>query len=416
MFPIMRQGLRLAIYNILFSCLGLAVIVLAGEAYFRLTMPFLTSSHPAVAGRFVPEVGLLWQPHIVVRHTNKLDFWTVTRSNSWGFLDREPVNPAAAASGCHIAVVGDSFVEAREVPLSDKLHLQLEQLAAEELPELGVTTSAFGRATTAQANQLAFYDAYARQLRPKLVVLVFYSNDFGGNSPVISALRWNWNPDNPPWTYLEISPDGETALRRARPEFAVPLTSRSPLFRLNNFLAAHSYFYGWLEAKLRASGRAAVSNPRPVGTRARAISQLPGYRHILEGWKPTSIGRMNELLLSEAPPPLFREALDLTALALAQFKERTERDGASLVILSSDPMGGGNTSYSILLQDMADVLGIPVINQHDYILNQGGRPEDAHFAHDGHWNATGHQWAASALLEHLKANPAICHDRAEPGR
>ncbi len=61
-----------------------------------------------------------------------------------------------------------------------------------------------------------------------------------------------------------------------------------------------------------------------------------------------------------------------------------------------------------LMNEMAAVRGIPVIDQFDYILGQGGRGEYAQFAHDSHWNAAGHQWAAEALLEYLKQNPEIC--------
>ena len=403
-----RRILLLAGWNLLFAGVGLALIVLAGEVYLRLKVPFPNSSHPAAAGRFVPEVGLLWQPHRAVRHTNRLDFWTITRSNSLGFLDREPISPEQAAAGCHIAVIGDSFVEAREVPNADKFQTRLEEMAAEKLPELNLTTAAFGRATTAQANQLAFYDAYARKLRPKLVVLVFYPNDFGGNSPIISALRWNWNPDRPPWAYLEKSPGGEWHLRPPHPEFAVALTPRSPLFRFNNFLTGSSYFYGWLEAKAKAGTRSFVVNPRPVAPRVEKLSRHPGYQHILEGWQPSTIGSMNELLLAADPPPIFREALELTAQALREFKERTERDGAALVLLSTHWMGGPDTRYSQLLQQRAAAAEIPVINQYNYIQSRGGREADAHFAHDGHWNPAGHQWAAEALLKYINANPEIC--------
>ena len=39
--------------------------------------------------------------------------------------------------------------------------------------------------------------------------------------------------------------------------------------------------------------------------------------------------------------------------------------------------------------------------------------EDAHFQHDSHWNAAGHQWASEALLEYLKQNQEIC-DTIDP--
>ena len=57
---------------------------------------------------------------------------------------------------------------------------------------------------------------------------------------------------------------------------------------------------------------------------------------------------------------------------------------------------------------MAQARDIPIINQYDYIVGRGNAVADAHWAHDAHWNPTGHQWAAEALLEYLKRNQAVC--------
>ena len=79
---------------------------------------------------------------------------------------------------CHVSVIGDSFVDAMQVPVAAKVHVRLEALAARRLPRLDVTTSAFGMFDTGQIAQLPFYDTYARRLHPKLLVLVFFHNDF----------------------------------------------------------------------------------------------------------------------------------------------------------------------------------------------------------------------------------------------
>ena len=142
-----RRALRLAGWNALLIIAGLALIGLAGEAWLRSTMPFVASHAPTV---FVPDVGMLRRPHTEIRWTNGLDFWTVSRTNHLGFLDREPPNPEQAAESCHITMIGDSFVEAKDVPIADKFHVRLEEMAARELPRLDVTTSAFGMGGTGQ--------------------------------------------------------------------------------------------------------------------------------------------------------------------------------------------------------------------------------------------------------------------------
>ena len=125
------RALRRVAWNASLLLAGLALIGLAGEAWLRLTTPFVGRHYPK---QFVPGVGVLGKPDSEVRWTNGLDYWTVSRTNSLGFLDREPLDPERAAASCHVAVIGASFVEAKEVAVADKFHVVLEALAGRELP------------------------------------------------------------------------------------------------------------------------------------------------------------------------------------------------------------------------------------------------------------------------------------------
>ena len=108
----LRRALRLAGWPALLLILGLASIAVVAETALRLSKPFMTKHAPTA---FVPGVGLLLKPNAEIRDTNGLDFWTVSRANSLGFLDREPPSPQQAARSCHITIIGDSFVEASQV-------------------------------------------------------------------------------------------------------------------------------------------------------------------------------------------------------------------------------------------------------------------------------------------------------------
>ena len=413
---------RIAGWNAVLILGGLALIALAGEAWLRLTAPpFEGRSAPS---RFVPGVGVLYEPHAEVRHTNGSDYWTIQRANSLGFLDREPPGPARAAASCHVAVFGDSYVDAREVPVTDKLHVRLEALAAAALPELDVTASAWGRQGTGQANQLPYYDEYARALRPNLLALVFFHNDFSDHSRAGQAIRWGWNPDRAPFALPERAEDGSVRLRPPDPgwaEHAMPWlrTVRQPglaaLPAPNRIEAAARALTGrsrlarWLGARLRApfpDWRA----PR-LPQRAEQLAERPGYGWILDGWEPTNHGPdMDALYLAEDPPPLFAEALEFTAWTLAEFKRRADRDGAAIVILATHENGGADSRTNAVLRGMAGPLGIPVIDQHDWIVSRGGRIEDAEWPNDHHWSPQGHQWAAEALLGWLRRHPEVCED------
>ena len=407
-----RRALRLVGWNALFLVAGLALIGVVGEMYFRLRTPFVENDHPYA---WSPTVGWTYQPNAEVRHTNGLDFWTESRTNSLGFVDRQPIGIERAAASCHIAMIGDSVVEALQVPIADKFQVLLEELAAEELRYLDITTSAFGFPGTGQVNQLAYYDEFARYLRPALLVLVFVNNDFADNAPILKGLRQGVDPDRlrnvsatrgadgtitlrPPHPY---SPESRLAVPSGHPRAADRLTGVSPLAK-------------WLDAKRRASFPD-DTDPELIARVALLSRRSPRYAALLDGWRPTTREGMDEPFLHmQDLPPVYEDALDFTGFALDRFRERADRDGAALVILSTHHMGTRGHLGFDRLATLAESRGIPIINQYDYITRQGARPRDATWAHDGHWNAAGHRWAAEALFEYLKRNQAICTTRKRP--
>ena len=348
-----------------------------GEIWGRYTMPFL---RPSVPMEFVPKVGRLLKPNAEIRWTNNLDFWTVSRTNSLGFLDREPPSPERAAASCHISVIGDSFVEAKEVSIADKFHVLLEASAVRQLSHLNITTSAFGRGGTGQIEQLPYYDTFVRSLSPKKIVLVFVHNDFRENLFAHDGIT-------PP--LQEMS----TAFKTVPPHRSgLPSVSARPY---KNWLIQRLYFRRWLQAKYQA-----LSGPS-IQDNLRALAELPTRR-------PPTWAHLMKDRASKKRLPAFQEAVDVTAFALDQFKDCIERDGGSLVILSTHTMGTRGSVLFDVLSALAEARGIPVIDQYDYILRQGGKIEEAHWAHDQHWNPTGHRWAAEALLEYLQQHLEVC--------
>ena len=417
----LRRVLRLIGWNVLLLIAVLALIELAWEAWRRATVPFVSRHAPTV---FVPGVGVMLPPDAEIRWTNGLDYWTVSRTNRLGFLDREPPSPEQAAEGCHIVMIGDSFVEAREVPIPEKLHVRLEELAARTLPALDVTTSAFAMSSTGQINQLAFYDEYARPLRPKLVVLVFVPNDYVDNFPLWTSLRNGWDPEHLPFVSAARAEDGGFRLRPPDPDWRRfvldPPATPQPQWRafVERALRA-SGFLSWLHAVWRRSTLSDLFRERRIHPRAAArprrmelLSRHPAYAPLFERL-PMSRGAVRSpslraLFAERNSSPFYTEALAFTTFALDEFKKRTERDGAALVILAPHPMSNYGGGVLARLNETAAERGIPVIDQSDYIRRQGAELRDAHWPHDGHWNPTGHQWAAEALLEYLKRNRDVC--------
>ena len=407
-------------WHALLLIVGAVLIAIVGEAWLRRPMPFTTSNTREVR-EFVPKVGILLKPDTEVRATNRLDFWTVSRTNSLGFLDREPPNPERAASSCHVAVIGDSFVNAKEVPIEDKFHVRLEELAARELPHLDVTTSAFGQDDTGQVHQLPFYDEYVRLLRPKLLVLVFALNDLDDNSPIWVLSKF-YDLEHLPYASAERGPDGKMKLRPPDPDyrnFRFRMPKRPEPQSWMGKTIEVSWFARWLAAKKYAFLPSRPSRGHVVVEKAKLSKVDPRYAELIAGWRlparererwtPPGFVRLDLPTFAEADlPPVLEDALDYTAFGLGQFKERAMRDGAGLVILASHGMKTFGPRLFDRMSELAAASDIPVIDQADYILRQGAELEDAQWRHDVHWNAAGHGWAAGALLEYLKRRPEVC--------
>ena len=388
---------------------ALFLIAIAGEAYFRLTKPFINIHIPF---QFVDGVGLVREPNAELRFADWYDdLYVTSRTNSQGFLDREPVSPERAAEGCHIAFIGDSFVEAQQVPIADKFHVRLEEMAARELPHLDITTQAYGIGGTGQINQLPYYDEYARHMSPKLVMLVFYLNDFLNNSSALQALDYGADPDRMPFMSVQRDAYGNVELRPPDAEYERFLLPRLPTpwhESAWNRLIGVSYFAAWLNTKNIWDDS---SNPSQVTEWANMIAERPCCASILDGWQPGN----SYLLALGAPfreehlPPFLEEALKCTDFGMDQFKRRTDRDDANLAILAATRrMGTRGDPQFDRLNAIAEARAIPVISDYDYIVSQGYDVYNSLYRSNFHWTPTGHQWAAEAVLEWLKGNQDVC--------
>lgn len=382
--------------NLLFLLAGAGVIGLAGEAWFRRSAPFVANRLPF---RFVPEVGVLFEPHREVRWTNGSDFRTISKTNRLGFLDREPVVPRRAASSCHIALLGDSFVAGLEVAVREKVQVALEALAARERPELDITTSGFGVRGIGQVQQIPIYDAFVRPMRPKVMVLMASGNDWWDNSPVLGEI---WNARRVRlYAKIERGADGRIGLRLpdesspAVREWAREARRRRSGWRA--WLRGNSFLWGRLERLrlvhvLEGRLRQQRNNWRRLSGQ---VASFADWRPPRLRWPPVRI------LLA----PMYAETVELAAFALDEFTRRAVRDGLRLALfmIHRDPS----------LRLAAEERGIPVVDLDEYIRARGSGGGLA-FPHDAHWSPKGHRWAAEALWKYLREHPSLC-DRAETG-
>lgn len=409
-----RRATRVTAWNVLFLLAGLALVVVVGEVWIRSIQPAVEKqpfTENTVLWDFSPRVGSRLKPNSEVRFTNGRDFWTVTRINSLGFPDREPIDGKRAAESCHVAVIGDSIVEGLQVSIDEKLHIQLEELAARRLPDLDVTASAWGLMGTGQIAQTAFYDEFVRRMNPNLLVLVFVPNDFIDNVPLLNAINTGYDPDRLPQRSAERDKDGFMVMRppggESRPH-KLPPPPLPPERRAKWPLR----FLNWLESL--ASVRSEGDRFSTFAHRSGVLAERPRYAPILaDGPMP----RDAYALVKKASPRVREYALEYTSFGLDRFKERADRDGVHLVILSIQQMrerqSRGASPLFDALRALARTRGVPVIDQYDHAIRQGVEIFDLRWKHDGHWNPLGHRLAAEALVEWLAGNRRVCDDGDE---
>ena len=424
-----KSFVRVAGWNLLFLLAGLGAIFAAGEVFLR----FGGESPPEIQATWVvhPRAGLTLKPNSEHLFTGDGGWRMHTRVNSLGFLAPEPVDRRRAKESCHVAVIGDSFVQGSRVSEAEKLPMQLEELTAGAAPELDVTASGWGIARTGQVAQLGYYDEFARHMSSKLVVLVFTDNDYRDNVPILMAFVTGEDPDRMSSVTAERGEDGAMTLRPPERESWLhrlprPPSPPPPPARLSTRAAANpisaSFAARWLDVALVEFLRAREGKlPRPVwlGSWRERLDLRPGWIELLARRPlyasvladPTEVHVSSFDLMSKASPAFRGYAMEFTAFGLDQFKARADRDGAALVVLATYRVrmrDNEGAPFFSTLSAMAGERGIPVIDQHEYILRQGMDIRDVHWERDAHWNADGHRLAAEAVLEWLGENRWVC--------
>lgn len=407
--------------GIVVAVVVLLVMLGGGEVYFRIKLPFNKAYWPS---QFDERYGFNFIPRATVEWTNYQDYWTRTEANSLGFLDREPPASGDSPDTCRVVFIGDSFVEAAQVTIRDKIQMQFEEIANQASDsEQGFETVALGYSGSGQVNQLSFYDVFARSLEPDVVVLVFVNNDFGNNSTTLESIRNGWHPLHPPslffeydeqadgFTKIPIDPNWQNYLLPT-PARVTPNMAESALW-----LSNHTYLYNQMNSRFFANSPKLsmfLSGTPPIAeiykARLEEIKKIDGYSDDFGDWDPT-VTDIDNMFVKEQLPPAFEEAVVITGYALDQFKERGERDGFDLILLTTSGVStidGGKQAMFNRIYKLANERGIPVVDQYEYLVSNGFRYNDVSFPHDAHWNQLGHQTAADALWEYFEANPSIC--------
>lgn len=356
--------------RIALGCGALAASLLACEIALRLLAP-------RSIALYIPDarIGVIHEPNAVGRWISS-EYSVPIRINRVGFRDRDfdvPKPPGVL----RVAVIGDSYVEAFQVPLERTVHKVLE--ARLRKVGYGAEVAGLGVGGFGTAQELLLFRAYARALDPQVVVLLFNpGNDVHDNSRGLKR--------DPRLPYFHLEDD-----RLVESPF-----EPAPLWRarLSNRLRNLSQLYALARDATARAGRAGGGVGLP--------DEFFVYRQDPEG--------------------VWAQAWKLTEAVLAEFAADVAASGAHLVVVIVPnqiqlpgrwqeavarwpELSGPRYSPIVPVHRAREFLrsrGIPVLDLVDEfgrrVRASGERP---HFEVNGHWNDTGHRWAAEEIERFL---------------
>jgi hypothetical protein len=385
--PAARQ-LRRALGNVLLACFGIGLALCAVEAvtrHFHLFPDRFWEPDPLLGTRLIPQMEGWWTQE-------DLEYRVPVRISGAGFRDVEH-SMAKPANVFRILVLGDSFVEAMQVPLEHTLAREIERRVNRSRAAVRCEVISMGVSGYGTASELLLYRTRGRAYDPDLVLLAFYpGNDVRNNSPTL-----------------------EPVLR--------------PLYRSNGELS-----------RVAADGK---KQPAPRGVLASSqayrylrkllLTRFPGLARVL-----VRAGVMHPEALRQAPMqdgvPVdywvyatqrsepWEHAWQHTERLLRELREAVEEDGARLALLL---VAAREQVYPETWREIVNAypamqrLGWDLDEPERRVLRwcvengvacvplseafrarRSGPP--LHYRRDGHWTADGHALAAEATVRFLR--------------
>jgi hypothetical protein len=365
----------------------------AGVRMLHLVPAAFFQPDPVLGARLIPGQRGWWTQE-------ELEFRTPVRINREGFRDvdhaREKVDGVT-----RVLLLGDSFIEAMQVPLESTVSRRLQ---AELDPEgRSVEVISMGVSGFGTAGELLLYERYGRAYAPDVVILNFYAgNDVRNNSPVLEpALRPVYAGDGSVERIVARRQPGEDGI-------------------VGRVL-------GWSQAYHFVRKRIITLNPRVAAVLVRlgvmspkALRGIPSVDGVpLDYWVFAKGGG--------AHAAEWEEAWQRTERLLDRLRSSVENDGARFMVslatlrerIYPESWTAILDTYPAMQKTEWDLAApearverwcrehdVPCVSLTAAFLTQreGTR---LHWTYDGHWTAAGHAVAAGAIAAALRSHEAI---------
>lgn len=320
--------------------------------------------------------------------------------NSQGWNHPEDYSTVKPVGTLRVCVVGDSFVEALQVPYEQSFcALAQERMSRPDQP---VQWYALGCSGFGTAQEYLVISHYVLDYNPDVVVILFVSNDPFDCSPYLAK-------QEPYYATFALDDEGDLVLTPAaywKPPFHRRLLARSALVR---YLHVQQQLFGRhrrAERRLDMQVREAMVGAGQAGVVTGGLS-VEQCQH--KTWE------LLEAILARAQ----RECAERRAvLALAYFRNQPVIEaawtGSSYTPLAKeeDPYCFAervNEMGNEFLEPMARRLGIPYLDLTKALIAEEKETGKRHrWADDGHYNEVGHAATAKAMAQWVEQ---VVHDQ-----
>ena len=314
------------------------------------------------------------------------EFSAMVSINSLGFRDDEFISPKPPGT-FRIAVLGDSYCAALQVPLEKTFHSLLEKKFSNNGQKVDIVN--LGVPAYGNAREWLLYRLLAKELAVDAVLwFVFPFNDVSDNADFIDH----------GFPYPGM-PDFESKLAEAR---ARPVSQGRKI--INIWLDDHSYFYRWQKY---------ITNKAAGRIKRMAGYAMPQLRHLVK-------------LFVEPDLPESKRKWKLTSDIVKGFTSEMQADGMPVLAVVFMPRLSINQEsfreimlYSGYDPDIYDVsvfqskvdeltgifseVGVDFVEMTPFFFEASkSGSEPIFYRYDGHWAPFGHRIVADVLTEHVE--------------
>ncbi|KPJ49954.1 MAG: hypothetical protein AMJ41_02035 [candidate division Zixibacteria bacterium DG_27] len=353
----------------------------------------LLSSQPISRKEGDPDLGWYHVPNVSFVYSRQ-EYTVLIRYNSWGMRDSE--HQTRKSPGVfRIAILGDSFVEGKQVVLDSVYSKVLECCLRQKL--FNCETLNFGVNGYGNDQELMLLKKYALKFDPDLVILAFSKNDLLNN--IVTGM-------------FSLTREGKLHFTPIELSFSS---------KVRAWLWGNSYLFVFLNVKLprlmqletRTSARArrifGGNMMERWGDYIDAQQDLTSYLVPVyakeENQQATSMKRLTEAILLEFHRLCQEKGAKLVFLIVdSRFQVRPQEWERALRGYGLDPDLYDPEAVDRWLTVIATREGIPVINCAQRFRHlKALRPMKFHWDIDGHWNNNGHREAARLTAEALES-------------